>query len=89
MGKVGTNNRYPNNLVFNTGRSWLVKGAVSGTVAADPQFVNYQATGTGDYRLKSTSPAINKGTATLAPKFDINGLARPRGAGFDIGAHEF
>jgi hypothetical protein len=89
MGKVGTNNRYPNNLVFNTGRSWLVKGAISGTVAADPQFVNYQASGTGDYRLKSTSPAINKGTATLAPKFDINGLARPRGAGFDIGAHEF
>jgi hypothetical protein len=89
MGKVGTNNRYPNNLVFNTGRSWLVKGAVSGTVAADPQFVNYQASGTGDYRLKSTSPAINKGTATLAPKFDINGLARPRGGAVDIGAYEF
>ncbi len=89
MGKVGTNNRYPNNLVFNTGRSWLVKGAVTGTVAAEPQFVNYQATGTGDYRLKATSPAINKGTATQAPKADIAGVARPRGGDIDIGAYEF
>jgi len=89
MGTVGTNNRYPNNLVFNTGRAWLVKGAVSGTVAADPQFVRYAANGTGDYRLKSTSPAINKGTATSAPKTDIAGVARPRGGAVDIGAYEF
>lgn len=89
MGKVGGNNRYPNNLVFNTGRSWYVKGTVSGTVAAEPQFVNYLATGTGDYRLKSTSPAINKGTAVRAPTLDIAGVARPRGGAFDIGAYEF
>ena len=89
MGKVGGNNRYPNNLVFNTGRSWLVKGAVTGTVAAEPQFVNYQVNGSGDYRLKSTSPAINKGTATSAPTIDIAGVARPRGGAIDIGAYEF
>jgi hypothetical protein len=89
MGTVGGNNRYPNNLVFNTGRSWLVKGAVTGTVAAEPQFVNYQVNGTGDYRLKSTSPAINKGTATSAPSVDIAGVARPRGGAIDIGAYEF
>ena len=89
MGTVGSNNRYPNNLVFNTGRSWLVKGAVTGTVAAEPQFVNYQVNGTGDYRLKSTSPAINKGTATSAPTVDIAGVARPRGGAIDIGAYEF
>ena len=89
MGTVGKNNRYPNNLVFNTGRSWLVKGAVTGTVAAEPQFVNYQLNGTGDYRLKSTSPAINKGAATSAPTIDIAGVARPRGGATDIGAYEF
>ncbi|UVW30296.1 choice-of-anchor Q domain-containing protein [Massilia sp. H6] len=89
MGKVGTNNRYPNNLVFNTGRSWLVKGTVTGTVAAEPQFVDYQASGTGNYRLKRTSPAINKGTATRAPATDIAGVARPRGGAIDIGAYEF
>jgi hypothetical protein len=89
MGTVGGNNRYVSNLVFNTGRSWLVKGAISGTVAAEPQFVNYQASGTGDYRLKSTSAAINKGTATSAPTIDIAGVARPRGGAIDVGAYEF
>jgi parallel beta-helix repeat protein len=89
MGKVGTNNRYANNLVYNTGRAWLVKGTITGTVSADPQFVKYAATGTGDYRLKSTSPAINKGTATKAPTVDILGVARPRGGAVDIGAYEY
>ena len=89
MGTVGSNNRYANNLVFNTGRAWLVKGAVTATVAAEPQFVNYQANGTGDYRLKSTSPAVNKGSATSAPTVDIAGVARPRGGAHDIGAYEF
>ena len=89
MGTVGKNNRYANNLVFNTGRAWLVKGAVTATVAAEPQFVNYQANGTGDYRLKSTSPAVNKGSATSAPKVDFAGVARPRGGAYDIGAYEF
>jgi len=89
MGTVGKNNRYANNLVFNTGRAWLVKGTVSATVAAEPQFVNYQANGTGDYRLKSTSPAVNKGSATSAPALDFAGVARPRGGAHDIGAYEF
>jgi hypothetical protein len=67
----------------------LAKGSATGTVTADPQFVNYQAAGTtGDYRLKSTSPAINKGTASSAPTYDINNIARPRGAAYDIGAYE-
>jgi len=89
MGTVGGNNRYVTNLVFNSGRAWLVKGAVSGTVTVDPQFVNYQANGTGDYRLKSTSAAVNKGTAAQAPTVDIAGVARPRGGAVDIGAYEF
>jgi parallel beta-helix repeat protein len=89
MGKVGTNNRYANNLVYNTGRAWLVKGAITGTVSADPKFVKYAANGTGDYRLQGTSPAVNKGTSTSAPKVDILGVARPRGAAVDIGAYEY
>jgi len=89
MGTVGTNNRYPNNLVFDSGRAWLVKGTVTGTVTANPQFVNYQANGTGNYSLKAGSPGINKGTATSAPATDINGVARPRGGAVDIGAYEF
>jgi hypothetical protein len=63
-------------------------GTASGTVAADPQFVNYQANGTGDYHLKSTSPGVDKGTSTSAPTTDINNVARPLGAAVDIGAYE-
>ena len=89
MGKVGGNNRYANNLVFDTGRSWLVKGTVTGTVAANPQFRSYLQDGKGSYRLNSNSPAINKGTATSAPQTDILGVARSRGGAPDIGAYEF
>lgn len=89
MGKVGGNNRYVNNLVFDSGRSWRVKGAVSGTVAADPQFVNYQADGSGDYRVDSSSPAIDRGAAVAPLTTDIEGVARPRYGASDIGAYEF
>jgi hypothetical protein len=88
MGKVGGNNRYANNLVFDTGRSWLVKGTVTGTVAANPQFRGYMQDGRGSYRLNSNSPAINKGTATRATATDILGVSRSRGGAPDIGAYE-
>jgi hypothetical protein len=44
---------------------------------------------TNDYTLKAGSPAIDKGTATSAPATDLNGKARPNGAGYDIGCYEF
>jgi hypothetical protein len=66
----------------------LCAGSATGTINTDPQFLNFQANGTGDYRPKSTSPAINKGTATSAPTTNIDFYARPRGAAHDIGAYE-
>ncbi len=33
----------------------------SGTINADPQFVNYTGDSKGDYHLRSTSPALKKG----------------------------
>jgi hypothetical protein len=51
--------------------------------------VNYKFDGTGDFHLKSTSPAIDKGTSSSAPKTDIDNTPRPQGAGIDIGAYEF
>jgi hypothetical protein len=42
-----------------------------------------------DYRLKSGSPAINKGTNSQAPLGDLIGLPRPAGGLFDIGAYEY
>jgi hypothetical protein len=51
--------------------------------------VKYAANGSGDYRLQSTSPAVDKGTLTSAPKVDILGVARPHGVAVDIGAYEY
>ena len=59
-GKVGANNRYIDNLVYSSGTSIRAAGHISGTISADPEFVNYQADGTGDYRLRRSSPAIRK-----------------------------
>ena len=43
----------------------------------------------GDYHLKSNSPAIDEGTSTGAPADDIDGDARPQGAGYDMGSDEY
>ncbi len=54
-------------------------------IATDPRFVD---TVHGNLRLKFGSPAIDAGTAELAPGRDKDGVARPQGRGFDIGAYE-
>jgi hypothetical protein len=37
---------------------------------------------------KDGSPAIDTGSATLAPGTDIDGIKRPYGAGIDVGPYE-
>jgi hypothetical protein len=74
---IGSHNTVANNLVYGNGSGISLRvGTAYGTVAADPQFVNYQANGTGNYRLKSTSPAVNKGVSTSAATYDIDNIAR-------------
>jgi hypothetical protein len=41
-----------------------------------------------NFRLKPTSPAINKGTAASAPPFDLDGNPRILGTAPDLGAYE-
>jgi len=65
-GKVGANNRYVDNLVHSSGTAIRAKGLVTGMIKADPQFVDYRADGTGDYRLKSGSPALRTSSSTPA-----------------------
>lgn len=55
-------------------------------VEGDPQFLNPSSV---DFRLKSTSPAIDKGSPNIEPSVDFNGNSRPQGAGYDIGAYEY
>ncbi|MGZ3746480.1 MAG: choice-of-anchor Q domain-containing protein [Pseudobdellovibrionaceae bacterium] len=52
----------------------------------NPKFVNAVAY---DYRLQSNSPAIDKGTPIAGLTYDLIGVPRPTGAGYDIGAYEY
>lgn len=40
---------------------------ITGTLTSSPQFVNYQANGSGDYHLQSQSAAIGAGATSCAP----------------------
>ena len=55
-------------------------------IQESPQFVDPLQ---DDFRLAATSPAIDVGMFQRAPAFDIAGIARPQGAGLDLGATEF
>ena len=86
---IGDNNIVANNLVYGNGSGIVLrKGKATGTITADPEFISYQANGSGDYRLRGSSPAANNGLMTSAPNFDIDNIARPRSGAMDIGAYE-
>jgi hypothetical protein len=86
---IGSGNVTANNLVYGNGSAISLRvGSATGTINADPKFVSYNPTGTGDYRLQSSSPAVNKGIKANAPTVDIAGALRPKGGAWDIGAYE-
>jgi len=61
-------------------------------LVADPGFVNLSTDRVlGNFRLKSTSPAVDRGSnmAGQFSKTDILGVSRPQGTKPDIGAYEF
>jgi hypothetical protein len=43
----------------------------------------------GDYHLQPDSPCIDSGTSQNAPDTDLDGVSRPLGAGYDMGAYEY
>jgi hypothetical protein len=55
-------------------------------VTGDPEFVDGDAF---DFHLQSFSPAIDQGSADGSPVLDFDGIPRPQGKDFDIGAFEF
>jgi parallel beta-helix repeat protein len=87
-GTTGTHNKYTHNLVYQNHPDWaLVNGTSSNTVAAEPQFVNYNGTISGDYHLQPGSPAITHGTVEHAPYTDVDLNQRKKGSSPDIGAY--
>jgi len=57
-------------------------------ISADPQFVDPPA---GDFRVRASSPAIDRGSASVKDVVanDFDGVPRPQGTGYDVGAFEF
>ncbi|HEU5226869.1 MAG TPA: DUF1565 domain-containing protein [Ktedonobacteraceae bacterium] len=92
-GSTGIHNRYLNNCVLGQSTNVLLQHGLraSDTVSSDPQFVNYQADGTGDYHLKSSSPCIGEGTAIGAFPSDFDSNPRPPlgTSRYDIGPYVY
>ena len=57
-----------------------------GVIFSDPLLADI---GSGDYRLTAGSPCIDNGNPATFLETDIDGNARPVGAGFDIGVSEY
>ena len=61
--------------------------SVSHNLTSNPNFEN---PGSGNFKLKSNSAAIDGGMMLASEvDSDIDGIARPQGSDYDIGAHEF
>lgn len=74
------------NLVFgNTTSDYSGTSASTGEISVDPLFV-----GSGDYHLQPLSPAIDAGTSAAGTvDDDLDSLARPQGAGWEMGCYEW
>jgi len=65
-----------------------IEGGYTGTgnIGDNPQF---QDSANGDLGLTADSDCVDSATAGGAPDTDILGVARPQGAGYDMGAYEY
>ncbi|MDA3865224.1 MAG: right-handed parallel beta-helix repeat-containing protein [Salinivirgaceae bacterium] len=73
-----------NNLFYGSNGYFSSQTTITNTINSDPQFVDAANL---DFRLKSTSPAIDKATGNLLSENDILGFSR--GAKPDLGAFEY
>jgi hypothetical protein len=87
------------NLYYNSSAAprWERDGVAYPTFAAYQQaagethsrYAAPQLVGPGDAHLQPGSPAIDGGAAQQEVAVDLDGIARPQGAGWDLGAYEF
>src|SRR3989344_1762428 len=97
----GSNNHAWNNIVYDTyGGIDIAKDSSGGTTcnnlcatlnsacqfSGNPFFVGAPS---ANFHLQSTSPAINKGATLSDVLKDFDGVSRPQGGAYDIGAFEY
>jgi hypothetical protein len=70
---------------FETFATWQAAGYDAGGVNSDPQFYNAGV----DFHQIPTSPTINAGATIATVTTDFDGVARPAGSAYDIGAYEY
>jgi chitodextrinase len=92
---TNTTNSASNNVEYGNAagndQNYLGAGGIAfgSEILADPRFVAPVAGATGgDYRLQSSSPAVNRGRSAYSNADDVNGVVRPLGGAPDIGAYE-
>lgn len=81
----GIGHSVKNNLFFQNNVVGMSLEATN-LIGTDPQFTGAAI---GDFRLLSTSPAIDKGISLPGVATAIDGIRRPQDAAPDIGAYEF
>ncbi len=75
-----------NNIAYNNLADWQAASGQTNNLDRVPGFVDPASE---DLHLVSGSDCIDAGTAANASAEDYDGVSRPQGAGYDIGAYEF
>ncbi len=82
-----TNIVFERNLYFNT--TDIPNKAADDLIGLDPQFVQPSTDpASANFRLKSSSPAVDTALASQMPATDLEGHTRPQGSAPDLGAYE-
>jgi hypothetical protein len=97
----GSNNTASNSIQVQSGNTiFPIRSNNISSTTTTGIFVNYLDDGSGDYRLATSSPAIDVGTSSTTacasspgitpcvPVIDRLGVPRPNGPAYDIGAYE-
>ena len=69
-------------ILTNTRTSVTVMGVVTNATAGTTYRIH-------NFALQDGSPCVDRGTARGAPPVDIQGIVRPLGRGYDMGAYEY
>jgi hypothetical protein len=87
-GTTGIHNTYIDNLIYGGDTAISLNNGLqaTGTVHANPLFVNNTGTAAGDYHIQSSSPARGSGLALAGILTDYDGASRPQSGATVIGA---